>query len=296
MMASGCCGGKRTKMMNADDQSKVCNGKANAVVENGVIVRPPDAHQQIVNREMCYFCFDVLRSHLCNVDPPRRPTFTDNAYPLFVTWKIGSRDPRLRGCIGTFSPLQLHDGLKEYAITSAMKDSRFVPIKRDELTRLHCSVSLLTNFEDCRDCYDWQIGVHGIRIEFNNERNHQKTATYLPEVSKEQGWNHSQTVENLLRKGGYKGEITPHFRTTIRTKRYRSEKIAVSYQEYAIARGLNGTSSSSSYNSHFHTNQPYPPPHHRRSSRDKSTPNGYGPGGSRPNGQAGRFNQYKNKN
>lgn len=62
--------------------------------------------------------------------------------PLFVTWKT-SRDQRLRGCIGTFSELNLHSGLKEYALTSALKDTRFDPISRDELPRLTVSVSIL---------------------------------------------------------------------------------------------------------------------------------------------------------
>ena len=32
-----------------------------------------------------------------------------------------------------------------------------------------------------------QVGRHGIRIEFYNEKDHRKTATYLPEVPSEQG-------------------------------------------------------------------------------------------------------------
>jgi AMME syndrome candidate gene 1 protein len=59
-----------------------------------------------------------------------------------VTWKT-TRDQRLRGCIGTFSDLNLHSGLKEYALTSALKDSRFDPISRDELPRLTVSVNIL---------------------------------------------------------------------------------------------------------------------------------------------------------
>jgi len=31
------------------------------------------------------------------------------------------------------------------------------------------------------------VGVHGIRIEFFNEKGSKRTATYLPEVAKEQG-------------------------------------------------------------------------------------------------------------
>ena len=33
----------------------------------------------------------------------------------------------------------------------------------------------------------FQVGTHGIRIEFLNEKGHKKTATFLPEVASEQG-------------------------------------------------------------------------------------------------------------
>lgn len=85
--------------------------------------------------------------------------------PLFVTWHIG-RDRRLRGCIGTFSSMSLHSGmllfilncknlkmsnswiwivlgLREYALTSSLRDSRFPPIGRDEFSKLTVSVSIL---------------------------------------------------------------------------------------------------------------------------------------------------------
>uniref|UniRef100_A0A670JYQ9 AMMECR nuclear protein 1 n=1 Tax=Podarcis muralis TaxID=64176 RepID=A0A670JYQ9_PODMU len=119
---------------------------------------------------------------------------------------------------------------------SALKDSRFPPMTRDELPRLFCSVSLLTNFEDVCDYLDWEVGVHGIRIEFINEKGSKRTATYLPEVAKEQGWDHIQTIDSLLRKGGYKAPITNDFRKTIKLTRYRSEKMTMSYTEYLAHR------------------------------------------------------------
>jgi uncharacterized protein (TIGR00296 family) len=106
--------------------------------------------------------------------------------PLFVTWHIG-KDKRLRGCIGTFSAINLHSGIREYAITSAFKDSRFSPITRDEVPRLWVSVSILQCFEEANNYLDWTLGVHGIRIEFLNERGSKRSATYLPEVAPEQG-------------------------------------------------------------------------------------------------------------
>lgn len=68
-----------------------------------------------------------------------------------------------------------------------MRDSRFKPISNDELNRLHVTISILLHFEDGKDYNDWEIGVHGIRIEFQNERGMKRSATYLPKVAEEQG-------------------------------------------------------------------------------------------------------------
>jgi len=188
--------------------------------------------------DMCYFCFDVLDAHLKSRPGPRKPSFTDDAYPLFVTWKIG-RDQRLRGCIGTFSPSALHASLEEYALVSSMKDSRFSPMSLQEMPKLTCCVSLLIDFQDCQNCYDWQVGVHGIRLEFVNEAGHRRSATYLPEVSSEQGWDQEETVVNLLRKGGYRSRITKEYLETIKTQRYRSEKLSITYDDWVAAKANN---------------------------------------------------------
>lgn len=227
-MASGCWGFKKVKTPNG-----ISNGIGNGT--NGFIAgghSPNSASSLMVIRpEMCYFCFDVLFSHLHNCDQPKNPSFPNDSYPLFVTWKTG-REHRLRGCIGTFSAVNLHSGLREYAISSATKDSRFSAITKDEIPRLFCSVSILNQFEETQGYLDWEVGKHGIRIEFSNEKNHRKTATYLPEVAVEQGWDKIQTIDSLLHKGGYKGIITEDVRRSIKLTRYQSEKMTVSYAEY----------------------------------------------------------------
>ena len=68
-----------------------------------------------------------------------------------------------------------------------MKDRRFSPIRLTDVERLQCGVSLLTNFEDGQDYLDWEVGKHGIWIEFSLENGQTTTATYLPEVAAEQG-------------------------------------------------------------------------------------------------------------
>jgi len=206
---------------------------------------------RVICVDMVVFCFDVLYSYLHSADPPKSPKFTNDHFPLFVTWKMG-KDKKLRGCIGTFNSTSLHQGLREYAITSACKDSRFDPIHVDEFARLHCSVSLLMDFEVADHYLDWEIGMHGIRIEFCTEKGSKKAATYLPEVAIEQGWNQIQTIDSLLRKGGFKGTITPEIRGNICLIRFQSEKLTVSYTEYVLHKQQRPTTANGYHQNHNH--------------------------------------------
>jgi AMMECR1 domain-containing protein len=62
--------------------------------------------------------------------------------------------------------MPLSTGLSSYALHSALQDHRFSPIDLKELPSLEVSVTLLTDFETCKEAMDWELGVHGIRISF----------------------------------------------------------------------------------------------------------------------------------
>ena len=134
---------------------------------------------------------------------------------------------RLRGCIGTFSPKALSSGLREYAVTSAFHDHRFSPITASEVPFLHVSVSLLTDFTPLTAWDDWEVGVHGITISYRHVN-----ATYLPEVALEQGWTKEETVEELMRKGGWEGRVGEKERREMRVTRYESQKRGMGWEEY----------------------------------------------------------------
>lgn len=83
--------------------------------------------------------------------PPR-------ASPLFVTWEIEEQGgTHLRGCIGTLAPTRLRN-LRDFTFKSALRDRRFDPIGPQELHRLHCSVSLLIDYQDAESFDDWEVG------------------------------------------------------------------------------------------------------------------------------------------
>lgn len=154
--------------------------------------------------------------------------------PLFVTWNTVSRrsgSRSLRGCIGTFEAQELDTGLSEYALTSALHDTRFSPIDEDELPSLEVAVTLLTDFEDADDAMDWTLGVHGLRISFVYH-GRRYGATYLPDVAVEQEWTKEETLVSLMRKAGWMGRKEKWQDVELKVVRYQGKKESLEYAEY----------------------------------------------------------------
>lgn len=161
----------------------------------------------------------------------RRPIMES---PLFVTWNtvsLRTGHTNLRGCIGTFEAQELDEGLSSYAITSAMHDMRFEPMAKHELPSLEVAVTLLTDFEDCDEAMDWELGVHGLRISFT-DRNRRYGSTYLPDVAPEQGWTKEETIVSLMRKAGWMGKKDKWQDVTLKVVRYQGKKEELRYSEY----------------------------------------------------------------
>lgn len=124
------------------------------------------------------------------------------------------------------------------------------------------SVSLLTDFEDATSYLDWTIGVHGIYITFPHPSlivnstsgapsplssstsllptrltsRQSFSATYLPDVIPEQGWDKIEAVDSAIQKAGWSGRITEDIRRSVKLRRYQSRKCTVGWNEYAAWR------------------------------------------------------------
>lgn len=164
--------------------------------------------------------------------------------PLFVTWNTiddpaaassssaaDDDDVSLRGCIGTFESQPLADGLPEYALISALQDTRFAPVSRRELPSLQVAVTLLTDFEEAADAHDWDVGVHGLRISFH-DKGRRYGATYLPDIASEQGWTKDETLFSLVRKAGWTGSRARWGELALKVTRYQGKKRSMNYGEY----------------------------------------------------------------
>ena len=180
--------------------------------------------------EHCFMCFDVIAQKLNNL---KSLPLSENhePLPLFVTLTLHGK---LRGCIGILSPVKFPQGLHEFAIKAAFQDSRFPPLRLSEFNaNLTIGVSLLVNFEKGFKWNEWDLGIHGIVLTLMEYR-----AVFLPEVPKEQGWDHLQTIRALVSKSGYRGELTDSILQRISIERFTSSKSKATYLEWKQARGI----------------------------------------------------------
>lgn len=196
--------------------------------------------------EHCLHCFDALVHSLTDkgVQPIPHPPFEDVSCPLFVTWNKAQAPRgslRLRGCIGTLEPRRLHTAVRDYALTSALRDRRFDPVTMLELPHLHCTVSLLHSFEEAAAWDDWKVGVHGIIVAFTDPASGaRRSSTFLPEVARAERWDRGATLDAAVRKAGCSGAATVGgiARAALRVTRYQSTTCTLGYDEYARMRSL----------------------------------------------------------
>lgn len=113
----------------------------------------------------------------------------------FVTLR---REGALRGCIG-----ELHASRPLWlvvcgsAVGAALRDYRFAQVGAEELEDLDLTISVLTAPEPIGNWREIELGRHGIVL-----RRDGRSATFLPQVATEQGWDLEQTLVHLSRKAG----------------------------------------------------------------------------------------------
>lgn len=111
----------------------------------------------------------------------------------FVTLEINGN---LRGCIGHIADdMPVAEVVAEYAVLSAMNDTRFSPVTPDELSKMEISISAMSPIVEVRSHEDFRVGIHGILIKKNGRQ-----AIFLPQVAVEQKWDKETTLRHLCAK------------------------------------------------------------------------------------------------
>ena len=134
------------------------------------------------------------------VSEKKKPVIDANEMPenlklhagAFVTLK---KNDDLRGCIGRFSSEEpLYQLVQEMAIASATEDTRFLPVKSQEIDHLEIEISVLSPMKKITSPNEIILGKHGIYI-----KKGYSSGTFLPQVATETGWSKEEFLGHCSR-------------------------------------------------------------------------------------------------
>jgi len=128
--------------------------------------------------------------------PDAKPTEGVLSEPrgVFVTLHVRGR---LQGCIGVTEPSEsLGEAVIRCAVSAALEDPRFAPMKVPQLEEMSIEISLLSPLESILP-EGIEIGRHGLLVV-----NHAQRGLLLPKVATEHGLTREQFLEETCRKAG----------------------------------------------------------------------------------------------
>jgi AmmeMemoRadiSam system protein B/AmmeMemoRadiSam system protein A len=109
----------------------------------------------------------------------------------FVTIYINGK---LRGCIGGFAQEKTLNELVQSMAVSAARDSRFKPVKTEELDKMELEISVLSPLKKIENIDEIELGKHGILI-----RQGYNSGTFLPQVIEKTDWDVEQFLGHCAR-------------------------------------------------------------------------------------------------
>lgn len=113
---------------------------------------------------------------------------------VFVTLE---KHGNLRGCIGYVFPVKpLYLGVRDNAISAAVRDPRFPPVDEEELPELDVEISIMTPLAET-DWRDIKVGRDGLYIE-----GYGHAGLLLPQVATDLGWDEETFLVHVCQKAG----------------------------------------------------------------------------------------------
>jgi len=104
----------------------------------------------------------------------------------------------LRGCIGEITPTQpLYRSVINNAVRASSHDSRFPPMKKEELAGINVEVSVLSPFEPINNINEIEVGRDGLYLVKEN-----RSGLLLPQVPVEFGWDRDKFLKQVSKKAG----------------------------------------------------------------------------------------------
>ena len=138
----------------------------------------------------------VLEGRKIELDPERFDDELRRPSGAFVTLTTPAGD--LRGCIGSIAPVApLYQAVSSSAVSAALRDPRFHPVRREEFNTLGIEISVMGPIERVEDVAEIEVGRDGLIISRGSY-----AGLLLPQVPVEWGWDRETFLSQTCAKAG----------------------------------------------------------------------------------------------
>lgn len=101
----------------------------------------------------------------------------------------------LRGCVGRFMPSDpLYLTVQSMAKAAAFNDSRFSPLKKEEIDEISIEISVLSPLKKIDDINEIELGRHGVYL-----KKGYSSGTFLPQVARDRNWTITDFLGHIAR-------------------------------------------------------------------------------------------------
>ncbi|MGM0463320.1 MAG: AmmeMemoRadiSam system protein B [Bacteroidota bacterium] len=144
---------------------------------------------------------NIARETLDNILSNKpEPEYNESDLSPALLDKLGAfvsiyRNGELRGCVGRFMPSDpLYLTVRSMAKAAAFNDSRFSPLKKEEIDDISIEISVLSPLKKTDDINEIELGRHGVYLKKGFH-----SGTFLPQVARGRDWSVTDFLGHIAR-------------------------------------------------------------------------------------------------
>jgi AmmeMemoRadiSam system radical SAM enzyme/AmmeMemoRadiSam system protein B/AmmeMemoRadiSam system protein A len=193
--------GKKNNLKNKNKQKNISNKSEETkkqIPATNISYTPRTEFTEVEKTEILTYVHGIIKSALANEDISNKMApelHAVSAYGAFVTLKRGASLRGCRGVWGNEESIKLGDLLRDVAIDTALRDSRFPAVKSSEIPFLTIEISImydpiLVEAKGQDRLTAFEVGMHGLVIISSESR-----GLLLPNVATENNWDAQTFLE-----------------------------------------------------------------------------------------------------
>ncbi|KAJ9455888.1 hypothetical protein DIPPA_21801 [Diplonema papillatum] len=188
----------------------------------------------LANRRMAAYCFHILEGRLKEWQPLPPPDFDVPEQHFVPGMFVGyTAEGTQLGCYGRYAPINLRDGLAEFALAAALDHPSFEPVTGDELSLLRCTVTTLSDTTLLATWDDWDVGDLGVHVTLRHG-DAVFSGWLPPDIMLKFCLGRHQALNKILLDAGYRGPLSLDVYKQCEVRSFEASEESIEYGDYVL--------------------------------------------------------------